>query len=223
MRMAADFTRFLLLLGVGLAWSASASATTITLSDVSSDNTPASQLDATYEFMISAATELTLTVTNTTDADAVDNDAEFLMNGVWFNAMSNVTGLSLDSATHSVSGDVFAAWQPAVAGATPNGFGSFDFGLDDGLGATNPNLIGAGENIVFVLTITGTGPFVMSDFEVANAQNYSAAGKFVSCTGNDCVELDDSAFGAAIIPEPSTGLLLALGLAGLSTRRRTRA
>jgi hypothetical protein len=216
-----DSARFSLILIACFAWSASATATTITLSDVSSDDTPAGQLDATYNFMITGASELTLTVTNTTDLDPGDNDAEFLMNGVWFNAASNVTNLTLDSATHSVAGDVFAAWTPVALGSMVDGYGNFDFGVDDGVGTTNPNLIGAGESIAFVFTITGTGPFDMSDFEEANAMNYSAAAMFVGCTGNDCVELDDSAFGAAVIPEPGTALLLGMGLLGLAAQRRS--
>ncbi len=132
-----------------------------------------------------------------------------------------MTSLTLTSATHSVAGNVFAAWQPTVVGAMVDGFGNFDFGVDDGVGATNPNLILAGENIVFVFTIGGTGPFVMTDFDVANASGYNAASKWVSCTGNDCVELDDSAFGASL-PELGSGALLLVGLTSwlVGSRRR---
>ena len=58
-----------------LALATVAGATTITLSDVSSDSTPSSQLDAIFNFAITGASELTLTVTNTTDLDPGDNDA----------------------------------------------------------------------------------------------------------------------------------------------------
>ena len=214
--------RLLLMLAAGLAWSASASATTITLSTVSSDNTPASQLDATYEFVISGATELTLTVTNTTDLDAGDNDAEFNMNEVWWNATSNVTGLTLSSATHSVGAtDVSTEWSPLETAMNVNGFGTFDFGLDNGTGGSQDDLIGPGEFIDFVFTIGGTGPFDMTDFLENNASGFTAAGKWVNCTGTDCVENDDSAFGA--VPEPATALLLGLGITGLAFLGRARA
>jgi len=202
---------------------ASASAATIGLSTHSSDETPAGQLDASLEFTITDTSELTLTVTNTTDLDGGDNDAEFLMNGVWFNAASNVSGLTLDSAMHSDAGDVFSDWTPVVNDASPDGFGTFDFGVDDGTGMTNPSLIGAGEYVTFVFTITGTGPYSASDFVAANSMDYLAAAKFVSCTGTDCVSVDDSAFGATIVPEPGTGLLVGMGLVGMALRRRERA
>ena len=192
----------------GLLLGSAAQATTITLSDLSSDATPASLLDATFDFSISGASELTLTVTNDTSPPN-----KFNINEIFFNGAGNVAGLSLDSATHSVEGLVTGQWGPVDVATMVNGFGVFDFGLTDGVGEKDVSVIGFGESVDFVFTISGTGPFDMNDFVVANASGNIAAAKFVSG------KQDDSAFGAAV-PEPATGALVAFGLVLLGVRRR---
>ena len=192
-----------------VATASTAAASTLTLSSLSSDSTPASLLDATLVFMITGASELTLSVTN----DTVAPNAYF-MNGVWFNAAAHVTGLSLVSATHSDAGDVTAAWDPVETGSQVDGFGNFAYGLTDSVGLNNPNMIGPGETVDFILAISGTGPYDMADFVFSNDQGLSAAGKFVSGPG------DDSAFGA--VPEPGTAALVGSGLLGLVLAGRRR-
>jgi hypothetical protein len=190
-----------------------ASATTISLSTVSSDGTPASQLDADLDFSVTGST-LTLTVTNTgTDG--------FNINHVYFNGSSIVTGLSLVSATHSAAGDVLADWNPVETNKMADGFGSFDFALTDGVGETNVAVIEDGESIVFVLTISGSGGYVDGDFIQQNAGGYTAAAFFTN--GPEDPEKpgdEDSAFGA--VPEPTTTALLAAGFAGLAYLGRRR-
>jgi hypothetical protein len=190
-----------------------ASATTINLSGVSSDATPASQLDASFDFSVTGTT-LTLTVTNT--------GSDFNINQIYFNGSDDVTSLSLTSATHSAAGDVTSIWAPVEPGSTPDGFGVFDFALTDGVGETNVNIIEPTESIVFVFSISGTGPFADADFIVGNVNDYLAAAKFVN--GPDDPESpgdEDSAFGT--VPEPGTLALLALGAAGLALGRSRRA
>jgi hypothetical protein len=202
---------------LGLASDASA-LTTVTLSSVSSDATPAGQLDATLDFDITGAAELTLTLTNT-------GSDGFNINQVYFNGSGIVSSLSLTSATHSVAGVVTAAWGPVETGSTADGFGAFDFALTDGVGETNPNVLEDGESIVFVLVITGSGGYTDADFIVGNSMGYLAAAKFVN--GPDDPESpgdEDSAFGTTdTVPEPATSLLLSLGLAGLLYVGRRRA
>jgi len=195
-------------------------AATLNLSDVSSDATPAGDLLGTITFDVLVGDVLSLTLENQTVAP----DA-FNINGVWWNGDGGVTSLSLTSATHSANGDVLAAWSPIELGTSANGFGAFDFALTDGVGAGNPNIIQPGQSIVFLMAITGsctTTSCTTSNFILENAEGYLAASKFVN--GPDDPEspgFEDSAFGA-IIPEPSTVLLLATGLSLLAAGRRRR-
>jgi hypothetical protein len=187
-----------------------AGATTIELSQLSSEANPGpAVLKATLVFMVTGANELTLTATNGTTTP--DN---YLIDGLWWNAGPNVTGLSLVSATHSQAGDVTAAWSPVETNSHVAGFGSFDFGLTVPSNANRATLIDSGENVSFVFTIAGTGPFEMGDFDVQNDKGVNAAAKFVSGPG------DLSAFGA--VPEPATATLLGVGLLGLGLGGRRR-
>jgi hypothetical protein len=185
-----------------------ASATTITLSTVSSDLTPTSQLDATLDFSV-VGTTLTLTAANT--------GVDFNVNGIYFNGSDDVTTLTLLSATHSAAGDVLAAWAPIELGSSADGFGAFDYAITDGVGETNVNILNPGEDVVFVFTVNAG--LTDSDFIVPNGSGYYAAAKFVN--GPDDPESpgnEDSAFGA--VPEPATLVMLSGGLVGLLALRR---
>ena len=200
------------LIALPLAWASPAAALTIVLSQFSSDETPAEVLDATLEISV-AGDQLTLTVTN--DTTAPD---EYDITEIFFNAASNVTGLTLDSATHSAEGDVTDLWNLATnVGQGP--FGTFDFHLStDNAGGNATEDIEPGQNVVFVFTIAGTGPFTDADFAELSTlppgdQPVVAAAKFVH--GPD----DDSAFGGSV-PEPASLSLLAAALVGIAARRR---
>jgi len=187
-----------------------ASASTIQCCSISSDATPASQLQATFDFQV-AGSVLTLTVDNDTLAPS-----EFNINQIYFDASDDVTSLALDAAAHSLAGDVASDWGPLLTGDRPGGFSALDYSLQAKGGQKSPYLIQPGEEIAFVFTINGgVGSFSMSDFGPL------VAAKFVS--GPDDPEApgsEDSAFGTVPVPEPSTTVLLSLGLAGLSFRRR---
>jgi len=209
-----------------LCWTTSAAAVSIVMSSASSDLTPVSQLDAIVDLQVgefdlgNAGDELQITLTN--PSLGMGGDALFNINQIYWNASASVTGLSLLSANHSANGDQTGLWMPVQTGLSANGFGSFDFALLDGVGSMSPGIVQPGESIVFVIDIASLGPVTAADFAVANGSGYTLAAKFVN--GPDDPEapgMEDSAFGA--VPEPSTGLLCALGLAGLCARRRLEA
>jgi hypothetical protein len=202
--MASLVTASVMLLGVA----GSSQASTIVCCDMSSDSTPAGDLGATFDFSV-VGTTLFLQVTN----DTVAPNA-FTINELYFNAAANVTSLTLTAATHSGIGDVLTYWDPVMTNVMEDGFGDFDYAIMDGNGETDPWLIGSGQDILFELTIGGSGPFDMSDFGHANIDGYTLGAKFVNGPG------DDSAWGANV-PEPSTALLVGLGsmILGVSRRR----
>jgi hypothetical protein len=194
-----------------LALSTSAGATPVTLSTHSSEvPLGPSVLDATFDFSV-AGTTLTLSAVN--DTTAPD---EFNINQVYFNASSAVTSLTLTSATHSVEGDVLSDWLPLLTGVMVDGFGVFDFGMQEGVGENAPAVMGPSESVTFVFSISGTGPFTDADFIQPSTSGFLAAAKFVSGPPPG----PQSALGATV-PEPSTGLLLASGLILLGARRRS--
>jgi hypothetical protein len=173
----------------------------ISLSEMSSNTTPASELDATLEFDVLGSV-LTLTVTN---------DSVFTINQLYFNAPDTITALDLDP----IEGWALRENRRA------DGFGRFDFALLDG-GGSDPTAIDPGESIMFTLSITGTGPFSGFDFtsELSTIPPGSrpsiVAAKFVSGPGS-------GGFGAtatAVVPAPATATILALGLLGRRRRRR---
>lgn len=202
-----------------------APAATISLSDSSTDSTPADLLAATLEFDVSGiagSQMLTLTLTNDTAVDA-----GFDVNRVFFNASSEVAGLVLQTAVHSEHGEVGAVWELGTA-TKAGGFGTFGFSLMGGVGGRNPNLIGPGESIVFSFAIAAAGPIDEADFVLERSDRDPkgtgtahtklgalAAAKFVNGPGGD------SAFGATLVlPEPGIGALLATFVAGLAWLRR---
>jgi len=203
-----------LTLALGLSASAffapTAHASMIQCCSITSDATPPSQLDSTFDFQVAGAV-LTLTVDNDTLAPN-----EFNINEVFFDASLSVTSLTLTSATHSAAGNVLGDWQPVLTNQLANGFGPFDFALTDGVGETDPSLIGPTENVIFVMMINGgVGNFTMADFGPLVALKFVSGPDDPESPGNE-----DSAFGT--IPEPSPTLLLGLGLLGLGLRQRQR-
>ncbi len=205
------FPRLCLLLPPLLALAAQASAATLVLSQLSSDETPASVLAATLDFQISGASQLTLRVSNDTAAP----DA-YQLREIFFNARASVASLTLVSATSSADGLVSADWK--LASGHAGGFGRFDFQLLNAKG-NSKNEIAPGETVSFVFSIAGAGPFDTSHFtsELSTIPPGEfpahAAVKFVSGPRGD------SAYGA-VVPEPLTVFQLGMGLAGLSWLRR---
>jgi hypothetical protein len=191
----------------------------VSLSERSSDSTPASNLTAQLQFNLTGNL-LTLTVDNQTA-----NPHAFSMNEIYFNASSNVTGLALATPVEGWSVEFSQGTKDNSYKA--DGFGKFDVALTDGVGA-NGHQIAPGGTSTFQFTVTGTN---LSDINFASELSdpvgsnpgYVAAGKFVMGPG------DDSAFGAStstsvtsVLPEPATMALMAFGLAPMFLKRMRR-
>ena len=194
---------------VAVSWT-SARATTILLSSDSNDpSIDAALLDATLQFELTAPTTLTLTVTN----DAVIFD----MVAVFFNAPSTVTNLSLSSGPKDWKlEDSTKKGHPTEAGV----FGTFDYVVwVKGKKAKNEKLA-PGESGVFVVDISGTGPFAATDFTAGLSD--VGPGEVSAFTAATFVLGKDEVVGAFHTPEPDSSMLLGLGLVGLALTRGKR-
>lgn len=188
---------------VATAASSALGGAVLTLSDFSSDETSAALLDARFEFDVLDDT-LELTVSNDTGGAA-----GFDISAIYFNASDTISALSLAS--------VATGWE-LLNDQRADGFGTFDFAL---ISVSGNDLyeIAPQESFTFTFDIVADDPF----FDVAFTSQFSiippgsmpavAAAKFISGPG------DDSAFGA-VIPEPSTFMLLLAAIGMASTARR---
>jgi hypothetical protein len=202
-------------LALGLAGPLPAAASTILLSETSSDETPAEALLAELRFDV-VGTVLQLTVVNRTDeSDAQFGSGEYRIHEIYFNATTNVTGLSL---TNPASG-----WSLETNKKGGGEFGRFGFALiGDSPRRQPPVAVDPGTSLVFELDISGTGPFDMEDFATAlstippGSMPVIGSAKFIN--GPE----DDSAFGGSshVIPEPGAALLVTVGLAAALLRPR---
>ena len=169
-------------------------AAIVTLSDFSSDETPAEYLDAAFEFLVNGSV-LTLNVTNTTSEQNA-----YSINEIYFNAKDNIVSLALNP--------VIEGWE-LIEDQRADGFGRFGFEIADGVG-NDEHMINQGEMLTFTFDIVGTRPFTdfdfitMSTIPPGNIQAVAAA-KFVGGPG------DDGAYGAAIAAVPIPGALWLLG------------
>jgi hypothetical protein len=188
---------------VALAVSISARADTVSLSDQSTDSTPADALDAAIDFSVNGTT-LTLTASNQTPP--FPQLGGYSITEIFFNAASNVSAL-----TFSVPGE----WRLDIGPIA--GYGTFDFRLHprNGIDAEIPGQ----SALAWDFDIQGTGPFSNADFATALSTTGAgetpalAAALFVNGPGGD------TAYGVAI-PEPTAALaFVGFGLAAL--RRRT--
>lgn len=184
-----------------------ASPITLKLSDFSSNEIPADNLDARMTFTVVGNT-LTVDVAN----DTQDPPEEFRINEVYFNATDNITGLQMGT----VQGWACLFSEDAHQ---VNGFGLFDVGMTNGTG-NDPNQVQPGQTKTFTFQITSNNAPSEADFTTELSTKVDehieslAAAKFVNGAGR-------SAYGN-VIPEPGAVVLLAIGGFTLLLRRRRR-
>jgi hypothetical protein len=192
-----------------------AGAASFTMSDISSDSTPAAQLKALIDVSVSGST-LNVSIRSQTAASA-----PFDIGSLYFNASPDVIGLTYTGAREGNS----SLWGFYDSGRAVNNwkFGTFDFALH-GSASNAAALILHGHSNLFSFSILCKQGVVCdaSDFFSGMSQggDLSALGglRFVNGPGGD------GAFGGTgtPIPEPSTALLLTLGLVGLARTAGTR-
>ena len=186
------------ILAVALLVATEAGASQIVLSDASSEAAIAADLlDATLDFDVSGENTLTLTVTN-------DSSGYDLM-AIFFNASSAVSGLSLADGPRK--------WKLVPFSESGAGFGTFEFAVAVQKGKERKDHFDAGDTAVFVFGIAASGIIDALDFtgELSATESggvaKTAAAKFSGPSGSVV-----GATGGLHTPEPSTALLLGLGI-----------
>lgn len=192
-----------------LGFALEASATTIGLSNGSSDpGVDPADLAATLDFEVDGST-LTLSVSN--------DSGSFDITGFYFNVTMSVAALSLMSGPQDWKlEDQFKKGAPTDTGE----FGVFDYIVwVKGKKAKNGKLE-AGDVATFVFGISGAGPFSAADFtsEISRVDEGEVAAWVAARFGAD----KNSPIGAIHAPEPTTGLLVGLGICLLAANRSRR-
>ena len=212
------------LFAVGLLLPSGASALTIVLDTLYNGDSPASPTPyLTADFATVAPGEVTLTLTASLE------DAGEFVGGLGFNIDPLIVPSDISVLQDSGPiGTVFSGAQDAqtVMGSGTIGFG-FDFVLDF---ATAPPGDRFNDSLVAVFTLTGTG-ITDASFNFVNENNGFIVGAHiqgVTCTpesqSEDCLPGGPGTTSGFVsqVPEPTAGVLMSLGLVGLTWFSRSR-
>ncbi len=209
----------LLALIVSAAIAQNAQAAPVLLSDLSSDNTPADLLNASFDFSVDGS-ELIVVVSNLTGLDIGDDDqhhgddddegASYEMTSLYFNARNSVADLQLRDTP---------GWKLGK-NRRAGPFGEFRFNLKGRRGRHGAK-IENGEQQTFLFNILGNGPFSETDFLQSFSKDAHAGVPTILAARFEDGPNHDSAFGAAV-PEPSSLVILIIGGVALGRPRRMR-
>lgn len=178
--------------------------------EASDNDAPLSNFNAQLVYSFDALTNVfTMTVVNQTVAPA-----GYTISEIVFNVSDDVTGLTL------VGNGGFAAAQLAAI-ERGDGFGWFDWGLDLGLGNIG---VPANSSATFTFNVTGSnldeGDFFSGVSWGAGLTPAIAAMHFQNGPGGDSAWTIGGLEPQRIIPEPTTMVLLGLGIAGMVVARK---
>jgi hypothetical protein len=148
---------------------------------------------------------------------ASNGSDDFDITAFFFNVSADVTDVSLQSGPR----DWKLSHRSAENARTDTGeFGVFDYVVWVKDRKANKGKIKSGNAATFVLEVTGAGAITAEDFtsEVSTTESGEVAAFGAARFGID----GDSPIGATHAPEPTTGLLLGMGMCMLAATRRGR-
>ncbi|MHC4186906.1 MAG: PEP-CTERM sorting domain-containing protein [Planctomycetota bacterium] len=190
-------------------------AALVSLSDCTTDETPASDLNAMVEFSLTGST-LSIVLTNLTDGPDSGIDTGYDITALYFNATDNIFGLTLEEPDF---GWVLYSWDNITKAG---GLGQFDYVLKGKIGS-NPIIVEGESSRTFTLSVTHDGSGASeSDFYSEFSSRPPGNDPTIIAAKFQRGPNDDSAFGGTHTPEPATITILGLGSMIMFIKRKRR-